>query len=192
MFYDVQYGQIQQILDIKFVHLLKLSFFVATYYCVDLARGNGALSIWTYTHFGSHVYLKNVIIFNSIYLSFDRRHCPHTIRTMHPIKDIMALNVGLQTPSLFLQIRTLVMTDHNISLSDKNHTLTVFYSTLFFPLYIQQACRTINVFNYKVPFNNTPPVIMFIYVNHPELLFYPWSQVSTQLNVVVMLCRTLD
>lgn len=38
MFYDVQYGQIQQFLDIKFLHLLKLSFFVATYYCVDLAR----------------------------------------------------------------------------------------------------------------------------------------------------------
>ena len=88
MFYDVQYGQIQQFLDIKFVHLLKLSFFVATYYCVDIARWNGALSMWKYTHFGAHDYLKNIImIFNSIYLSFDRRHSPHTLPTMHPIKE---------------------------------------------------------------------------------------------------------
>ena len=90
MFYDVQYGQLQQFLDIKFVHLLKLSFFVATYYCVDLARWNGALSMWKYTYFGAHVYLKNVMIFNSIYLSFDRSYSPHTLSTLHPIKDIMA------------------------------------------------------------------------------------------------------
>ena len=113
------------------------------------------------------VFLKNFLIFKRVYISFDWRHSFQPPPPCHGLILILfSLFLNEVRSPTFVSFspdpKSVIMTHHYFGFIGNNHTLSVVYSPNSSSPTPSGPFLTIDIFNNKFLFNNTPPVIMFM------------------------------